>query len=68
LFLNVCLISKRACGRSKWCPAHPVWVEAQRAMLEVLSGAVIEDLAAQAPATKAGGANSTIARLTVMSD
>jgi hypothetical protein len=37
-------------------------------MLEVLSGAVIEDLAAQAPATKAGGANSTIARLTVMSD
>lgn len=48
LYLNVCLISKRACGRSKWCPAHTVWVEAQRAMVEVLSGAVIEDLAAQA--------------------
>jgi DNA-binding IscR family transcriptional regulator len=43
--LNVCLISVRACGRSKWCPAHTVWVEAQRAMLDVLSGAVIEDLA-----------------------
>jgi len=68
VYLNVCLISARACGRAKWCPAHTVWVEAQRAMLEVLSGAVIEDLAAQAPATKAGGANSTITRLTVMSD
>jgi Rrf2 family protein len=45
LFLNVCLISKRACGRSKWCPAHPVWVEAQQAMMAVLSGAVIQELA-----------------------
>ena len=49
LFLNVCLISARACGRSKWCPAHTVWVEAQRAMTEVLSGAVIEELAARSP-------------------
>jgi Rrf2 family protein len=47
--LNVCLISARACGRSKWCPAHTVWVEAQRAMMEVLSGAVIEDLAMRTP-------------------
>jgi len=49
LFLNVCLISKRACGRSKWCPAHPVWVQAQQAMMEVLSGAVVQELAAAVP-------------------
>jgi Rrf2 family protein len=45
--LNVCLISGRACHRSAKCPAHPVWVEAQRAMLQVLSGASIAELAAQ---------------------
>ena len=46
--LNVCLISERSCGRSSWCPAHPVWVEAHRAMLEVLEAAVIGELAAHA--------------------
>lgn len=45
LCLNVCLISERACGRAKRCPAHPVWVRAQEAMLDVLSSAVIADLA-----------------------
>jgi Rrf2 family protein len=57
--LNVCLISARACGRSKWCPAHTVWVDAQRAMLDVLSGAVIADLASQATRTVAGSAGLT---------
>jgi len=47
LYLNVCLISQRACAREAWCPAHPVWARAQQAMLDVLSSAVIADLASQ---------------------
>lgn len=49
LYLNVCLISKGACTRDEWCPAHPVWVEAQRAMLDVLSSVLIADLASKGP-------------------
>ncbi len=49
IFLNICLISKRACGREAWCPAHPVWMEAQQAMLEVLSRATMIELATQSP-------------------
>lgn len=45
--LNVCLISGRACHRSARCSAHPVWVEAQHAMLGVLSRASIARLAAE---------------------
>ena len=45
--LNVCLISGRSCGRRNWCPAHPVWAQAQQAMIEVLSGAAIAEMAAQ---------------------
>jgi len=44
--LNVCLVSGQSCGRKNWCPAHPVWIEAQEAMLNVLSGAKIVALAA----------------------
>jgi Rrf2 family protein len=50
IFLNVCLISKRACAREKWCPAHPVWMQAQQAMLDVLSKARIADMAGQTSA------------------
>lgn len=46
--LNVCLGSDRLCARQGWCPVHPVWVKAQRAMLDVLESARIEDLAAGA--------------------
>jgi DNA-binding IscR family transcriptional regulator len=63
--LNVCLISSRSCGRSRWCPAHTVWVEAQRAMLDVLSSAVIADLAADA---RVLGAPSPLAELKTMRD
>lgn len=45
LHLNVCLDSARACPRQAWCPAHPVWARAQRAMLGELDAARIEDLA-----------------------
>jgi Rrf2 family protein len=47
IYLNVCLVSGRACHRETLCPAHPVWEQAQMAMLEVLSKAMIADLASQ---------------------
>ena len=43
--LNLCLISGASCKRSSQCPAHPVWVRAQEAMLEVLSTATVAELA-----------------------
>jgi len=46
--LNVCLTPGRSCNRKARCPAHPVWIEAQRAMLDVLSRASIVSLAALA--------------------
>lgn len=46
LCLNVCLSERRPCPRKNWCPAHPVWVKAQAAMLDVLGAAHIADLAA----------------------
>jgi Rrf2 family protein len=46
--LNVCLNERRSCPRKDWCPAHPVWIRAQAAMLEVLGTAMIADLAADA--------------------
>jgi Rrf2 family protein len=48
VLLNVCLMRGGSCPRKAWCPAHPVWVHAQQAMLDVLSDAVIADLASQA--------------------
>ncbi len=47
LCLNVCLVSGRSCHRKAHCVAHPVWAQAQTAMMEVLSTAMIADLAAQ---------------------
>ena len=43
--LNVCLGDKRSCPRKDWCPAHPVWVQAQQALLTVLNGALVSELA-----------------------
>jgi DNA-binding IscR family transcriptional regulator len=43
--LNLCLTSDRGCSRQGWCPAHPVWMEAQRAMVAVLNSANIDDMA-----------------------
>ena len=43
--LNICLNSGKTCARKHWCPAHPVWVEAQQAMLDVLERASISELA-----------------------
>jgi len=50
--LNVCLADGKACRRSAWCPAHPVWARAQQAMLEVLEGARMSELADQGAANE----------------
>lgn len=47
IHLNVCLVSGRSCRRKSTCPAHPVWQEAQKAMLDVLSRATVAGLAAE---------------------
>lgn len=57
--LNICLMHRRSCPRKARCPAHPVWVRAQQAMLQVLSNASIASLAAQAsPDHTANGGNA----------
>ncbi len=43
--LNVCMVHGRSCARKANCSAHPVWVEAQQAMMQILSGATITALA-----------------------
>jgi len=48
--LNVCLTSDHACTRQGWCPAHPVWADAQKALVAVLQGATIDRLAENAAA------------------
>jgi len=45
--LNTCLIAGKSCNRKHSCPAHPVWADAQRAMLQVLGAANIANLAAE---------------------
>jgi len=47
--LNACVNSELSCTRKSFCPAHPVWVEAQAAMLAVLNARTIADLAAHPP-------------------
>jgi Rrf2 family protein len=46
--LNLCLTADDDCIRQGWCPAHPVWADAQRAMLEILRAATIRELAQRA--------------------
>ena len=48
IFLNVCLNSQNECAQASFCPAYPVWVEAQNAIATVLRGASIEQLARKA--------------------
>jgi len=50
--LNLCLSDLPICDRQAWCPGHPVWREAQNALLQVLGGALIANLAKQALATQ----------------
>lgn len=46
--LNQCLEEGPSCDRKSWCPAHRVWAEAQAASTNVLGGASMATLAAQA--------------------
>ena len=46
--LNLCMVPGRSCARKARCSAHPVWVEAQQAMLAVLSRATVAQMAGQA--------------------
>ena len=43
--LNLCLNGMESCERQSWCPAHPVWEEAQTAMTRVLRQCTINSLA-----------------------
>jgi len=45
--LNLCLIEDPSCKRKSWCPAHPVWAEAQAAVVNVLDAASMANLAFQ---------------------
>jgi Rrf2 family protein len=65
IHLNVCLISPRACGRSRGCPAHLVWAKAQRAMLDVLSSAVISEMTFLTPSHVPASASSSFTQLKV---
>ncbi len=53
--LNVCVPMGQNCDRKEWCAAHPVFVEAQAALVNVLSKASIAQLA--------GDSGSGMARL-----
>jgi Rrf2 family protein len=53
--LNLCLTSDHACGRQGSCPAHGVWAEAQEAMLAVLQGVSIGQLAKKAASRNGNG-------------
>src|SRR3954447_5354706 len=46
--LNQCIEEGPSCDRKSWCPAHCVWAEAQAAITNVLGGASMATLAAQA--------------------
>jgi len=43
--LNLCVKRGATCDRKAWCPAHPVWCEAQDAMTAVLRRATLASLA-----------------------
>lgn len=49
IHLNVCLVSGKSCHRKATCSAHPVWAQAQAAMLAVLAKSKIAEMAVQTP-------------------
>jgi len=42
--LNICAVNERACGRSKKCSVHPVWVELREAVENILNRYNFENL------------------------
>lgn len=57
--LNICLASGQSCPQVSWCPAHPVWAEAQQAMFGVLDAARIQDLALGSKSTAVRSTNES---------
>jgi Rrf2 family protein len=53
--LNVCLNGGKDCERKSWCPAHPVWVRAQRALLDVLMSSTVAGMATRSASRPDGG-------------
>jgi Rrf2 family protein len=51
--LNICMLSGASCNRKPSCPAHSVWMRAQKAMLEVLDEASVAEMAGGAAAPQA---------------
>jgi Rrf2 family protein len=51
--LNLCLVSGASCSRQSFCPAHPIWAQAQEAMLGVLNAATVTELAGQTVISRA---------------
>ena len=51
--LNACLAYGPSCDHKSWCPAHPVWQQAQKALTDVLSRASLGKLAKEAIANSA---------------
>jgi Rrf2 family protein len=47
IYLNLCLASGASCKRKSYCPAHPIWVKAQEAMMGVLNTTTVAELAAE---------------------
>ncbi len=45
--LNQCMEETPSCERKAWCPAHHVWAEAQAAIVNVLGGASVAQLASE---------------------
>ena len=43
--INLCVPQGPNCSRKDWCGAHPVWMEAQEALVKVLAKASIAQLA-----------------------
>jgi Rrf2 family protein len=50
--LNLCVTPGVSCNRKDFCPAHPIWIRAQDAMLEVLNEATVAELAREAAAPR----------------
>jgi Rrf2 family protein len=51
--INLCLPQGPNCKRKDWCAAHPVWADAQAALVKVLGKASIEQLARDSISNKA---------------
>jgi Rrf2 family protein len=56
IHLNVCLKSLEECGRASACPAYPIWVKAQRSIVDVLAAVDIEEMVRQVRARRAAEA------------